>query len=62
MINVDDYPASMASTPQEEQEQVGVGALPAPVGLVEIVAHAGLVGWRRQYRGGGGAFISDDGP
>jgi len=62
MIDVDDYPASMAFTPQDEQESTGVRALPAPVGLVEIVALVGLVGWRRQHRTGDEAILSDDEP
>ena len=44
MIERDDYDASMAFNPPSE-EMDDAKALPAPVGLVEIVCLVGLAGW-----------------
>ncbi len=47
MIQKDDYDASLAFTPQPE-EDTEAKALPVPVGLVEIVSLVGLAGWRNR--------------
>lgn len=63
MIERDDYDASMAFNPPVE-ELDDAKALPAPVGLVEIVCLVGLAGWRHREtsaRDEEGALFNDDG-
>ena len=59
MIEKDDYDISMAITPQTSPEQME-RALPAPVGLIEIVSLVGLAMWRDSRREDTLVQLSDD--
>ena len=64
MITRDDYDASLAITPQPD-EQVESNSLPVPVGLIEIVSLVGLAGWRHRQSTGFESeerTLSDDEP